>query len=247
MAEQIEGKNPVLEALRANHEIVKIFILKGESGPFVEITGLAHHQKIPVTQVESKILDLMAHSRNNQGVIAIAAEWKYAQVDEILKKATDKNEPPFLLLLDGVEDPQNLGSIIRTAESAGVHGIIIPERRSAHFNGSGKQGLVRRFHEHIPIARVTNLTKTMVELKKEGLWFTGADMNAAVIFHESDLKGSMGIVIGGEGSGISRLVKEHCDQLIRLPMWGKINSLNVAVATGIMLYEVRRQRYHKES
>ena len=138
------------------------------------------------------------------------------------------------------------GPLFVPAESAGVHGIIIPERRSVGLTevvSKASSGAI----EHIPIARVTNLTKTMVELKKEGLWFTGADMNAAVIFHESDLKGSMGIVIGGEGSGISRLVKEHCDQLIRLPMWGKINSLNVAVATGIMLYEVRRQRYHKES
>lgn len=246
MAEQIEGKNPVLEALRAKHEIVRIYILKGESGPFIEITGLAHHQKIPVTPVESKILDRMACSRNHQGVIAIAAEWKYAQVAEILNNASEKNEPPFLLLLDGVEDPQNLGSIIRTAESAGVHGIIIPERRSV-----GLTAVVSRASsgaiEHIPIARVTNLTKTIVELKKEGLWFTGADMEATLLFHESDLKGAMGIVIGGEGSGISRLVKEHCDQLVRLPMWGKINSLNVAVATGIMLYEVRRQRYNKES
>lgn len=241
MAEQIEGKNPVLEALRANHEIVKIFILNEESGPFQEITGLARQKKIPVTPVDSKALDRMATSRNHQGVIAVAAEWKYAQISEIFQKASAKNEPALILLLDGVEDPQNFGSIIRTAEAAGVHGIIIPERRSV-----GLTAVVSRASsgaiEHIPVARVTNLTKTIEELKKEGLWFTGADMNATKSFYESDLRGPIGIVMGGEGSGISRLVKEHCDQLVRLPMWGQINSLNVAVATGIILYEVRRRR-----
>jgi 23S rRNA (guanosine2251-2'-O)-methyltransferase len=241
MAEQIEGKNPVLEALRANHEIVKIYILKEETGPYQEITGLARQKKIPVTLVDSKALDRMATSRNHQGVIAVAAEWKYAPIGEIFQKASDRNEPPFILMLDGVEDPQNLGSIIRTAEAAGVHGIVIPERRSV-----GLTAVVSRASsgaiEHIPVARVTNLTKTIEELKKEGLWFTGTDMNAAKAFHESDLKGPIGIVMGGEGSGISRLVKEHCDQLVRIPMWGQINSLNVAVATGIVLYEVRRQR-----
>jgi 23S rRNA (guanosine2251-2'-O)-methyltransferase len=241
MAEQIEGKNPVLEALRANHEIVKIYILNEGSGPFQEIIGLARQKKIPVTPVDSKVLDRMATSRNHQGVIAVAAEWKYAQITEIFQRASDRNEPPFILLLDGVEDPQNLGSIIRTAEAAGVHGIIIPDRRSV-----GLTAVVSRASsgaiEHIPVARVTNLTKAIEELKKEGLWFTGADMNAAKPFQESNLKGPIGVVMGGEGSGISRLVKEHCDQLVRLPMWGQINSLNVAVATGIILYEVRRQR-----
>lgn len=242
MAEQIEGKNPVIEALRANHEIVKIYILNhGENGLFPEITGLARKKKIPVTMVDAKALDRMATTRNHQGVIAVAAEWRYAQISEIFQNAASKNEPPFILLLDGVEDPQNFGSIIRTAESAGVHGIIIPERRSV-----GLTAVVSRASsgaiEHIPVARVTNLTKTIEELKKEGLWFTGADMNAAKQFQEADLRGPIGIVMGGEGSGISRLVKEHCDQLVRLPMWGRINSLNVAVATGIILYEVRRQR-----
>lgn len=241
MAEQIEGRNPVLEALRANHEIVKIYILNEVSGSFQEIAGLARKKKIPVTPVDGKVLDRMATSRNHQGVIAVAAEWKYAQIGEMFQKASERNEPPFILLLDGVEDPQNFGSIIRTAEAAGVHGIIIPERRSV-----GLTAVVSRASsgaiEHIPVARVTNLTRTIEELKKQGLWFTGTDMNATQLFHESDLKGAIGVVMGGEGSGISRLVKEHCDQMVRLPMWGRINSLNVAVATGIILYEVRRQR-----
>jgi 23S rRNA (guanosine2251-2'-O)-methyltransferase len=241
MAEQIEGKNPVLEALRANHEIVKIYIQSEVSGSFQDIMGLARQKKIPVTTVDTKVLDRMAASRNHQGVIAVAAEWKYAQIPDIFRRASERNEPPFILMLDGVEDPQNFGSIIRTSEAAGVHGIIIPERRSA-----GLTAVVSRASsgaiEHIPVARVTNLTKTMEELKKDGLWFTGADMDAAKVFHDSDLKGPIGVVMGGEGSGISRLVKEHCDQLVRLPMWGQVDSLNVAVATGVILYEVRRQR-----
>jgi 23S rRNA (guanosine2251-2'-O)-methyltransferase len=242
MAEQIEGKKPVLEALRAGHAIVKIYILKGDwGGPFQEIIGLAHQKKIPVNQVDGKVLEHMAVTRNHQGIIAIAAEWKYAQMAEIMKNASDRNEPALLLLLDGIEDPQNLGSIIRTAEAAGVHGIIIPERRAV-----GLTAIVSRTSagaiEHIPVARVTNLTKTIEELKQAGLWFTGADMGGDQVFYESDLSGPIGIVMGGEGKGISRLVKEHCDQMARLPMWGKVDSLNVSVAAGIMLYEVRRQR-----
>ncbi len=242
MAEQIEGKNPVLEALRAGHEIVKIYILKGNrSGIFQEIIGLAHQRRIPVNQVDGVALEHMAATRNHQGVIAIAAEWKYAQVAEIIKNASNRNEPPFLLLLDGIEDPQNLGSIIRTAEAAGVHGIIIPERRSV-----GLTAIVSRASagaiEYIPVARVTNLTKTIEELKQAGLWFAGADMGGDQTLFEADLSGPIGIVMGGEGKGISRLVKEHCDQATRLPMWGKVDSLNVSVAAGIILYEVRRRR-----
>ena len=242
VTEQIEGKNPVLEALRANHEIVKIYISKDETGTtYREIASLAHQKRIPVNQMDGKVLERMAQTRNHQGIIAIAAEWKYAQISDIMARAAINNEPAFVLVLDGVEDPQNLGSIIRTGEAAGVHGIIIPERRSV-----GLTAVVSRASagaiEHIPVARVTNLTKTIEELKQLGLWFTGADMNGDKVFHEANLTGPIGVVIGGEGKGISRLVKEHCDQVVRLPMWGKVNSLNVSVATGIVLYEVRNQR-----
>ena len=243
MAEQIEGRNPVLEALRAGHELIKIYLLKNEasSGPLREIAGQAVKRGIPVHPVEHEILDRMAVTRNHQGVIAMAAEWKYASLEEIVAQASQKSEPLFILLLDGVEDPQNLGSILRTAEAAGVHGIIIPERRAAGLTsvvGRASAGAI----EHIAVARVTNLTKTMEELRKYGLWFTGVEMDGNVEFRGADLKGPMGLVIGGEGKGISRLVREHCDQIVRIPMWGKINSLNVTAATAIALYEVRRQR-----
>lgn len=243
MAEQIEGRNPVLEALRAGHELLKIYIFKNESGsgPLREIVEQANKKGIPINQVDNEVLNHMAVTRNHQGVIAMAAEWKYASLKEIFSKAAEKSEPPFMLLLDGVEDPQNLGSILRTAESAGVHGIIIPERRAAGLTavvGRASAGAI----EHIPVVRVTNLTKTMEELKKEGLWFSGVEMDGTIEFQQADLKGPIGVVIGGEGNGISHLVREHCDQVVRIPMWGKINSLNVSVATGIALYEVRRQR-----
>ena len=243
MAEQIEGRNPVLEALRAGHELLKLYILKNESnsGPLREIADQANKKGIPVHLVDNEVLNRIAVTRNHQGVIAMAAEWKYASLKDIFGQASQKAEPPFILLLDGVEDPQNLGSILRTAEAAGVHGIIIPERRAVGLTavvGRASAGAI----EHIPVVRVTNLTKTMEELKKEGLWFTAVEMDGTIEFQQADLKGPIGVVIGGEGNGISHLVREHCDQVVRIPMWGKINSLNVAVATGIILYEVKRQR-----
>ncbi|HEX7714023.1 MAG TPA: 23S rRNA (guanosine(2251)-2'-O)-methyltransferase RlmB [Bacillota bacterium] len=243
MSEQIEGRNPVIEALRSGHELEKLYILKGgePNGPLREILGRARELKIPIHPVEAQVLDKMAVTRNHQGVIALAAGWKYATVEKIMERAAESGEPPFVLFLDGVADPQNLGSIIRTSEAAGVHGIIIPERRAVGLTAAvcrASAGAV----EHMPVARVTNLNRTMEELKAAGLWFTGADMDGAVVYHRADLRGPMGLVIGGEGGGLSRLVKEHCDQTVRLPMWGAINSLNAAVAAGILLYEIRRQR-----
>jgi 23S rRNA (guanosine2251-2'-O)-methyltransferase len=240
--EQIEGRNPVLEALRAGHEINKIYVLKGEAtGSLKSILDLAARKRIPVNFLELQVLDKMATTRNHQGVIAQAASWKYASVDLILEQAVKKGEPPFVVILDGVEDPQNLGSIIRTAEAAGVHGIIIPERRAAGLSVAVSRASAGAI-EYMPVARVTNLTRTIEDLKKVGLWFSAAEMTGKVEFEQADLKGPIGLVIGGEGNGISRLVLEHCDQSIRLPMWGQVNSLNVAVATGIALYEIRRQR-----
>lgn len=242
MTEQIEGKNPVLEALRSGHEINKIFVLKNESGGHLQdILGLAAKKGIPVSAVEVQALNRMATTRNHQGIIAVAAGWKYASLAEIMANAAKKEEPPFILLLDGVEDPQNLGSIIRTAEAAGVHGIIIPERRAAGLSPAVSRASAGAV-EYIPVTRVTNLVRTMEDLKKEGIWFSGADMDGKIEFSQADLKGPMGLVVGGEGKGISRLVAEHCDQIIRLPMWGQVNSLNASVAAGILLYEIRRQR-----
>jgi 23S rRNA (guanosine2251-2'-O)-methyltransferase len=240
--EQIEGRNPVLEALRAGHEINKIYAVKGEAtGSLKSILDLAARKRIPVNFLELQVLDKMAATRNHQGVIAFAASWKYATVDLILEQAAKKGEPPLVLILDGVEDPQNLGSIIRTAEAAGAHGIIIPERRAAGLSVAVSRASAGAI-EYIPVARVTNLTRTIEDLKKAGLWFSAAEMTGKIAFQQADLKGPIGLVIGGEGKGISRLVAEHCDQIIRLPMWGQVNSLNVAVATGITLYEIRRQR-----
>jgi 23S rRNA (guanosine2251-2'-O)-methyltransferase len=242
MNEQIEGRNPVLEALRAGHEINKIFVLKAEAtGSLKTILDLAARKGVPVNFVELVVLDKLATTRNHQGVIAQAAEWNYVAVDAILEQAAKRGEAPLILILDGVEDPQNLGSIIRTAEAAGAHGIIIPKRRAAGLSAAVSRASAGAI-EYIPIARVTNLSQTIEELKKVGLWFSAAEMTGKIEFRQADLKGPIGLVIGGEGKGVSRLVAEHCDQIIRLPMWGKVNSLNVAVATGIALYEIRRQR-----
>ncbi len=247
MAEQIEGRNPILEALRANHELTKVYLLKNEAptGPLREILGLIEKKKIPLHPVDAAALNRMSQTRNHQGIIALAADWKYATVDAILERATAKGEPPFILILDGVEDPQNLGSVIRTAEAAGVHGIIIPERRAVGLTATVARASAGAI-EYVPVARVTNLTKTVDELKKGGMWFTGAEMDGKIDFQKADLTGPLGLVVGGEGKGVSRLLAEHCDQLVRLPMWGSINSLNVSVATGILVYEVRRQRTAKQ-
>lgn len=245
MAEQIEGKNPVLEALRAGHELIKIYVAKGDqTRTMSEIIGLATKKNIPINQVDNLRLDQMATTRNHQGIIAMAADWKYATIEDIMARATERDEPPFILLLDGVEDPQNLGSIIRTAEAAGVHGIIIPERRAVGLNATVSRSSAGAI-EYLPVARVTNLTKTIDELKKQGLWFTAAEMDGELQFGKADLTGPMGLVLGGEGGGVSRLVGEHCDQKISLPMWGKVNSLNVSVAAGVLMYEIRRQRILK--
>ncbi len=242
MSEQIEGRNPVLEALRAGHPLIKIYILKNEaSGPVRTIIDAARHKGIPINNVDSQALDRMAVTRNHQGVIAVASEWKYATLESILQNATAKNEPPFLVILDGVEDPQNLGSIIRTAEAAGVHGIIIPERRAVGLTAAVSRASAGAV-EYLPVARVTNLTRTIQELKKAGLWFTGIEMDGKIELHQADLSGPIGLVLGGEGRGISRLVGEECDQIVRLPMWGQVNSLNVSVASGIAFYEIRRIR-----
>jgi len=242
MSEQIEGRNPVLEALRAGHPLIKIYILKTEtSGPIRTIIDTASHKGIPVNSVDSQALDRMAVTRNHQGVIAVVAEWRYATLDNILQNSSAKNEQPFIVILDGVEDPQNLGSIIRTAEAAGVHGIIIPERRAVGLTAAVSRASAGAV-EYLPVARVTNLTKTIRELKKAGLWFTGVEMDGKIELDQADLSGPISLVLGGEGRGISRLVAEECDQIVRLPMWGRVNSLNVSVASGIAFYEVRRKR-----
>ena len=240
--DQIEGRNAVLELLESGKDINKIFISKGEKhGSINKIIAIARDRKIVMVEKDKKQMDEMAQTDNYQGVIAIVPPYEYCEVEDMLDLAKQREEDPFILLLDGIEDPHNLGSIIRTAETAGVHGIIIPKRRAASVNSTVNKvsaGAV----QHMKIARVTNLTDTIRELKEAGLWIIGTDMDAKTLYHEQDLKGPICIVIGSEGFGMSRLVKENVDILIKIPMKGKVTSLNASVSAGIVMYEAVKQR-----
>jgi len=241
------GRNPVLEILKTDKEIEKILVAKGQlKGSINKIVALAKDMNIVVQYVDKKKLDQVSQGGNHQGVAALISPYRYSSMDEILNKAKKLQEPPFLLILDGIEDPYNLGSIIRTAECSGVHGIIIPKRRSAHVTETvykSSAGAV----EHMLIAKVNNLSNTIDELKEKGLWIYGAHMEGKDKYFEVDLTGAVALVIGSEGKGISRLVKEKCDFLLNIPMVGKISSLNASNAASILMYEVVRQKYEKES
>lgn len=237
----IAGRNPVSEAVRSNRPIDKILVASGEkSGAIVGILAKAREKRIPVKEVSKTKLDMISGNAVHQGIIAFAAVKEYSTVEDILEYAQNKNEAPFIIILDEVEDPHNLGAIIRTAECAGVHGIIIPKRRSASLSytvGKASAGAV----EYMRIARVTNIAKTIGELKEKNIWVYGADMNGTD-YNDCDFSGSCAIVIGNEGKGISRLVKEKCDVIVSLPMKGKINSLNASVAAGILMYRAMKDR-----
>jgi len=240
--ETIEGRNPVLEALKAGRPINKLLLAKGLNPRLAgEVQNLARQQGIPVQQVDRRKLDALAASRNHQGLIAMAAPRPYVEVEDILAAAATKGEPPLLVLVDELEDPHNLGAIIRTAEGVGVHGLVLTKRR-----GVGLTAAVARASagavEYLPVARVVNLVQTMEFLKKQGLWIVGTDANAPDLYHKRDLTGPLGLVVGGEGKGMGRLVRETCDFTVRLPMVGRISSLNAAVAAGVLLYEITRQR-----
>lgn len=241
------GRNPVLEILKTDKEIEKILVAKGQlKGSINKIVALAKDMNIVVQYVDKKKLDQVSQGGNHQGVAALISPYRYSSMDEILNKAKKLQEPPFLLILDGIEDPYNLGSIIRTAECSGVHGIIIPKRRSAHVTETvykSSAGAV----EHMLIAKVNNLSNTIDELKEKGLWIYGAHMEGKDKYFEVDLTGAVALIIGSEGKGISRLVKEKCDFLLNIPMVGKISSLNASNAASILMYEVVRQKYEKES
>lgn len=240
--DQVEGRNSVIELLESGRDINKIFIAKGEKhGSINKILALAKEHKVIVTEVERSKINSMSQTDNNQGVIAIVPPFNYCEVDDILNFAKEKNEDPFIVILDGIEDPHNLGSIIRTAETAGVHGIIIPKRRAAQVNSTVNKvsaGAV----EHMKIARVNNITETIRYLKENDLWICGTDINTNTYYYNQDFKMPIGIVIGSEGFGMSRLVKENCDFLVKIPMKGKITSLNASVSAGIVMYEVVKQR-----
>mgnify|MGYP005778301769 FL=1 len=241
-SDQIEGRNAVLELLESGKDINKILIEKGEKhGSINKIIAKAKEKKIIIVEKEKKQMQEMAQSESYQGVIALVPPFEYCEIDDILKEADNKKEDPFLLILDGIEDPHNLGAIIRTAETAGVHGVIIPKRRAASVNSTVNKvsaGAV----QHMKIARVNNINETISKLKEKGIWIYGTDMNTDTYYYNQDMKGPIAIVIGGEGFGISRLVKENCDFLVKIPMKGKITSLNAAVSAGIIIYDVVRQK-----
>lgn len=240
--DQVEGRNAVLELLESGRDINKILVANGEKhGSIHKILAIAKERKIIVTEIEKNKLNQIAQTPNNQGVIAIVPPYDYCEVEDILDEAKRKNEKPFILILDGIEDPHNLGSIIRTAETAGVHGIIIPKRRAASVNSTVSKvsaGAV----EYMKIARVNNINETIRYLKEQDIWICGTDMDTDTIYTKQDYKMPIAIVIGSEGFGMSRLVKENCDFLVKIPMKGRITSLNASVSAGIIMYEVVKNR-----
>jgi 23S rRNA (guanosine2251-2'-O)-methyltransferase len=237
----IAGRNPVLEALRAQRPINKIMIAEGAlSGPLLQIYSAAKEKNIPVQKVERQRLDKMTPDSAHQGVIAFAAAKEYVALEDILE-GVGPREQPFLILLDEINDPHNLGAILRTADAAGAHGVVIPRRRSAPLTPTVAKSSAGAI-EYVPVARVANLPQTIEALKKQGLWIAGADPEGQELYWDAPLEGPVALVIGGEDKGLGRLVKERCDLLVRLPMSGRVNSLNASVAAALLAYEVLRQR-----
>ncbi len=237
----IEGRNAVIEAFRAGRPIDKLYVLdRCQDGPVTTIKREAKKNDTMIHYVDKVRLDQLSETGRHQGVIAIAAAYEYAQVEDILKKAEEKGEDPFIFLLDNIEDPHNLGAIIRTANLAGAHGVIIPKNRAVGLTATVARTSAGALN-YTPVAKVTNIGQTIEELKKKGLWFVCADMHGETMY-QLNLKGPIGIVIGNEGDGVSRLVKEKCDFTAAIPMKGEIDSLNASVAAGILAYEIVRQR-----
>lgn len=243
--DQIEGRNAVLELLESGKDINKIFVEKGEKhGSIHKIIAIAKERRIIIVEKEKRQMQEMAQNQNYQGVIAIVPPFEYCEIEDILEDAENKNEDPFVLILDGIEDPHNLGSIIRTAETAGVHGIIIPKRRAAAVNSTVTKTSAGAV-EYMKIARVTNISDAIDKLKRAGLWICGTDISTEKYYYNQDLTGPIGIVIGNEGSGISEKVRKNCDFLVKIPMKGKVTSLNASVSTGIVVYDAVKQRLSK--
>lgn len=240
--DQIEGRNAVLELLESDKDINKIYITKGElKGSINKIIAIANEKKVIIVQKDKKQMDMMAQSENYQGVIAVVPPYEYVEVEDIFEVAKERNEDPFILILDGIEDTHNLGAIIRTAETAGVHGIIIPKRRAAQVNSTVSK-VASGALEYMKIARVNNITDTISKLKDKGVWICGTAIDADKFYYDQNLTGPLAIVIGNEGKGISDLVKRNCDFLVKIPMKGKVTSLNASVSTGIIVYEAVKQR-----
>lgn len=237
----IEGRNAVMEAFRSGKTIDKLFVLDGcQDGPIKSITREAKKTDAIITYVKKERLDQISTTGKHQGIIAYAAAYEYAEVEDILKAAEEKNEAPFIILLDNIEDPHNLGAIIRTAHQAGAHGVIIPKRRAVGLTATVARTSAGALN-YLPVAKVTNLSNTIEELKEKGIWFVCADMDGEMMYN-LNLKGPIGVVIGSEGEGVGRLVKEKCDFIAKIPMYGKVDSLNASVAMGILSYEIVRQR-----
>ena len=246
MSEQIEGRNAVLEAFRSGKFVDKLFILDGcQDGPVRTIAREARKTDTIINYVSKERLDQLSETRAHQGVIAQVAAYEYSTVEEILARAEEKGEPPFLILLDNVEDPHNLGAIIRTANLAGAHGVIIPKRRAVGLTSTVAKTSAGAIN-YTPVAKVTNIVRTIEELKEKGIWFVCADMGGETM-SDLDLTGPMGLLIGNEGEGVSRLVREACDFTASIPMKGDIDSLNASVAAGVLAYEIVRQRLVKSS
>ncbi len=243
---KIEGRNAVIEALKSEKEIDKLYVLKGDlKGSLSKILGLAKAKKIPVSYLDKKKMDEMSETKAHQGVILSVSPVSYASVDDILNLAKEKNEPPFIVLLDGIEDPHNLGAIIRTANAAGAHGIIIPKHRSAYINSAAvKVSAGACFHTLV--AKVTNLNNTIRDLKEKGVWFYGADMHGEKNVFETSFSGGVGLIIGNEGNGISQSVLKECDFTVNIPMFGKTESLNASVSAGILMYSVVKDKLRKD-
>ena len=240
----IEGRNAVIEAYRAGKTIDKLFVLEHcKEGSMNTVIREAKKHDTIINYVKKERLDQMSETGKHQGVIAYAAAYDYASVDDILEKAEQKGEAPFIIILDDIEDPHNLGAIIRTANLAGAHGVIIPKHRAAGLTATVVKASAGAIN-YTPVAKVTNISKTIDELKDKGLWFVCADMGGATMY-DLDLRGPIGLVIGNEGKGVSRLVKEKCDFVASVPMFGDIDSLNASVATGVLAYEIVRQRLQK--
>ncbi|MDD3156575.1 23S rRNA (guanosine(2251)-2'-O)-methyltransferase RlmB [Anaeromusa sp.] len=242
MEDVIAGRNSVGEALKSGRPLNKLFIAKGErQGSLRELAGIAKDKGILVQEVEPQRLAQLAPGQRHQGVVAMASPVEYAEVEDILAAAEAKGEAPLLVVLDELEDPHNLGAVLRSVDAAGAHGVIIPKRRSCPLSttvAKTSAGAV----EYVPVARVSNLAQTLDKLKKAGIWVAGCDMDGTENYFEASLKGPLALVIGGEGRGLGRLVKEHCDFLVRIPMQGHVNSLNASVACSLVLYEAVRQR-----
>ncbi len=242
--QKIEGRNAVMEAFRAGKTIDKVYILDGcQDGPIRSIVREARKHDTLMQFVTKERLDQLSETKTHQGVIAVIAAYKYAEVDDILKIAEEKGEDPFIFILDNIEDPHNLGAIIRTANLAGAHGVIIPKRRAVGLTATVARTSAGAIN-FTPVAKVTNITATIKDLKEKGMWFVCADMNGDSMY-SLNLTGSIGLVIGSEGDGVSKLVKENCDMIASIPMKGDIDSLNASVAAGVMAYEIVRQRLNK--